>query len=114
MFYYASRAGRVGPLNGKVMYGAVYLFGPRWTVSRPGGAKSIMVVQTPAVGQLSSDEDFLRMREFIRLHPQITLDSIERLTRVGLERTVPRLPQRFRGVLSVPTEPGCCLPCRDP
>jgi hypothetical protein len=104
MFYLASRAGGVGPLNARVMYGAVYHFGPRWTIRAPRRSSVVPSILRSPQGQLplETDADFLRMREFIRRNPEIALDSIERLTRGGLERAIPEIPQQFRGLLPEP------------
>jgi hypothetical protein len=49
MFYWAMRAGGVGRLRAKVMYAAVYRFGPRWkdvkvTTTKQGGAQEAALV----------------------------------------------------------------------
>ena len=78
MFYAACRAGGVSELSSKVMYGAVYHFGPRWA--------------DDAVRLLRDDADFLRMREYITRNSKITLDAIEELTSNFLRELVRELP----------------------
>jgi len=104
MFYLASRAGGVSALNAKVMYGAVYHFGPRWPAPTLPHRGSLSLpfslsAQDSLIRSLTTDEDFLRMREYIRRNPTIELEAIERLTRAALERAVPQVPPAFRGLL---------------
>ncbi len=71
MFYNASRCGGVEETRAKVMYAAVYHFGPRW-----GSNKGLRPLKT--------DEDFLRLRDYIRSNPTISLDQIESLDQAKL------------------------------
>src|ERR1700726_2785951 len=76
MFYNASRCGGVQEVKAKVMYAAVYHFGPRW-----GAAKSLRPFRT--------NEDFLRIRDYIRSKPTVSLEQIENLNQTmltGFER----------------------------
>jgi hypothetical protein len=82
MFYVASLRGGVGEVAAKVMYGAVYHFGPRWA-------------QFPA-RTLVDDADFLRMREYIRKNSAISLEGIEKLTRNFLRDVVKEIPPPTR------------------
>lgn len=82
MFYGAVRLGGVGEASGKIMYGAVYHFGPRWDVA-PARA-------------LQDDADFLRMREYIRRNSAISLEAIEKLTREFLKEVIPEVPRPIR------------------
>src|SRR5216110_1466803 len=107
MFYLATRTGGVGALNAKVMFGAVFLFGPQWPTpaqapGHSGGAAGFVIAQDTLRPPLSTDEDFLRMREYIRSHPGIDLASIEGLTRESLVRAIPEVPRMFRGLLEEP------------
>jgi hypothetical protein len=76
MFYNAARCGDVEQTKAKVMYAAVYHFGPRWGTNK--GLRSFR-----------TNEDFLRIRDYIRSNPRITLeqiDSLDRTTLAALER----------------------------
>jgi hypothetical protein len=66
MFYNASRCGGVEETKAKVMYAAVYHYGPRW-----GTEKGLRPFRT--------NEDFLRLRDYIRSNPSISLKQIEDL-----------------------------------
>lgn len=58
-FYFAMRASGVGEVQAKVMYAAVYHFGPRWTSSRkPGSYVSANFGPPPVL----NDADFERLR----------------------------------------------------
>ena len=109
MFFLASRAGGVGALNAKVMFGAVFLFGPRWPTpahvpGHSGGAAGFDIARDALQPPLSSDADFLRMREYIRSHPGMEVESIEGLTRESLVRAIPQVPKAFRGLVEEPLE----------
>ena len=71
MFYNASRCGGVEETKAKVMYAAVYHFGPRW-----GAGKGIRPFRT--------DEDFLRIKDYIKSNPSISLEQIENLDQAKL------------------------------
>jgi hypothetical protein len=71
MFYNASRCGGVEEAKAKVMYAAVYHFGPRW-----GTEKGLRPFRT--------NEDFLRLRDYIRSNPSISLEEIEDLDQAKL------------------------------
>lgn len=74
MFYNASRAGGVGWLKAKVMFAAVYHFGPRWEFNgEPVPERS-----------LRSADDFFRVRSLIRRESEISLQAIEGLTHDAL------------------------------
>ena len=112
MFYLASRTGGVGVVNAKVMFGAVFLFGPHWPTppggsghggGAAGGAARFVMAQDTLQPTLSTDQDFLRMREYIRRNPEISLASIEALTRERLLLAIPEVPRIFRGLLEEPS-----------
>ena len=108
MFYLASRTGGVGAANAKVMFGAVFHFGPRWPTppgrsGHGGGAARFVMAQDTLQPTLSTDQDFLRMREYIRRNPEISLASIEALTRERLLLAIPEVPRIFRGLLEEPS-----------
>jgi Protein of unknown function (DUF1353) len=71
MFYNASRCGGVEETKAKVMYAAVYHFGPRW-----GAGKGIRPFRT--------SEDFLRIKDYIKSNPRISLEQIENLDQAKL------------------------------
>lgn len=78
MFFHASRKGGAGEIRAKIMYAAVYHFGPRW--GSDTGAR-----------RLESDEDLMRMRQYIEDKPSIMLSEIENLTRAELLRWHPTI-----------------------
>ena len=78
MFYNACRCGGVEQLQAKIMYGAVYHFGPRW-----GSLVNIRA--------LSSDVDFKRMKAHIEQSPEIELSGIESLSGEQLAREFPQI-----------------------
>ena len=80
MFYYAVRAGGVGWTKGKLMYAAVYFFGPRWRVT-----------SSPAqVGESDAYEFLTRMLVLIRRDPVgLQLAQIESETLNSLRNKVP-------------------------
>jgi hypothetical protein len=67
MFYEASRCGGVGEEKAKIMYAAVYHFGPRWS---PNGTLMAFARSRPV------DEDFARLKSFVESEDP-TLDAIE-------------------------------------
>jgi hypothetical protein len=71
MFYNASRCGGTEETKAKVMYAAVYHFGPRW-----GTNKGLRPFRT--------NEDFLRLRDYIRRNPTISPEEIEGLDQAAL------------------------------
>jgi len=71
MFYNASRCGGVEATKAKVMFAAVYHFGPRW-----GTEKGSRPFRT--------DEDFHEIRDYIESNPDITLEQIEALDQATL------------------------------
>ncbi len=56
MFYEASRAAGVSEQKAKVMYAAVYHFGPRWA---PGGARMMFMRTMPV------EEEFAQLKSFV-------------------------------------------------
>ena len=79
MFYFASRAGGVDWLKAKVMFAAVYHFGPRWELNG----------EPPDKRTLFSSDDFYRMRSLIRRNNEISLGAIKGLTHEALITQVP-------------------------
>lgn len=87
LFYNASRRAAVGPIKAKIMYGAVFHFGPRWE-------QHASILSMMAEGRaLRTDEDFLRMAELIERNGEISLEAIEGLTAERLQELVPE-PRR--------------------
>jgi hypothetical protein len=79
MFYMASRAGGAGLFKAKIMFAAVYYFGPRWVV--PVNA----TVNYEAVAPSGmSEDDMVRTMALIRKNPDISLDAIEGLSHNSL------------------------------
>lgn len=75
-FYKASRFAGTSEKLAKIMYAAVFHFGPRW-----GSNTGIRTLQ--------SKDDLKRMRMYIRSQPQVSLDAIESLTSAELLRIHP-------------------------
>jgi hypothetical protein len=71
MFYAACRSGGTEARKAKVMFAAVYHFGPRW-----GPDKGLRPFRT--------DEDFKRMRDYVESNPDITVEQIEALDQTTL------------------------------
>ncbi len=74
MFYTASRAGGTDFVKAKVMFAAVYHFGPRWDWPQ---SESLPYT-------LSSNDDALRLVVVIRKNPEISLQAIEGLSHAAL------------------------------
>jgi hypothetical protein len=104
MFYNASRCGGVGALKGKIMFAAVYHFGPRWLWPRTTEGRSSSRRAVPASYQagslsgdaelepttrLESEQDYFRMKTYIQEHPDLALETIERFTAEFLRKQVP-------------------------
>jgi hypothetical protein len=67
MFYEASRAGGVGEQKAKIMFAAVYHFGPRWSAN---GTPILFARARPV------EEDFEHLREFVE-EENPSLEAIE-------------------------------------
>lgn len=67
MFYQACLAGGVRPLKARLMYAAVYLFGPRWTLPAKRSRDA----------PLQSYDEAVRVTAWVRAHPVCTLDAID-------------------------------------
>lgn len=94
MFYNAMRCGGVQWLKAKIMYGAVYHFGPRWPdpSARLNGHPAVELVSfeetVPDAQTFMRDlrdpvrmkTNYLRMKAFIEKNPEATLEQIEALT----------------------------------
>jgi hypothetical protein len=72
MFYEACRAGGVGEQKAKLMYSAVYHFGPKWA---PGGA-AMFYVRT-----MSVEEEFAQLKTFVETGDR-SLEEIETFSAV--------------------------------
>ena len=71
MFYNASRCGGVEQTKAKVMFAAVYHFGPRWGADQARRA-------------FKTDEDFKQIQDYIEDNPDVTLEEIESLDQATL------------------------------
>jgi hypothetical protein len=113
MFYNAMRCGGVQSLKAKIMYGAVYHFGPRWLSAanasskhnRQGGIELARNTQEGPIPSSASDvpprtlegrDDYLRMKEYIEQHPEISLQSIEDLTSAFLRKEIKEVAAPLR------------------
>jgi hypothetical protein len=83
MFYNAMRLGGTSETRAKVMYAAVYHFGPRWG-------------QDTSVRRFTSDEDLMRMRQYVEERPSMSLEAIEDLTREVLLQLHPVIRAEMR------------------
>lgn len=105
MFYLASRAGGVGSIKGKVMFAAVYHFGPRWVLK-----SSLVAPPSPLVNiganaflrddqgevrdnraeprTLEGEDDLIRAIVVIRRNPEISLEGIEAFRHAELVKQV--------------------------
>jgi hypothetical protein len=91
MFYMASRAGGAGLFKAKIMFAAVYYFGPRWAAPVNGAAAAVNGAansQAPTPSGMSED-DMVRTMALIRKNPDISLDAIEGLSHSSLLSQVP-------------------------
>jgi hypothetical protein len=94
MFYSACRAGGVGLIKGKILFAAVYHFGPRWPMPHASlAAKPIL--RSASLGdsqeqdesdlepatRMESADDAIRIELFIKMNPEINRQQIESLTR---------------------------------
>jgi len=68
MFYEACRAGGVGEQKAKLMYAAVYHFGPKWA---PGGARMLFMRTMP------EEKEFAQLKTFVETENP-SLDQIEK------------------------------------
>jgi hypothetical protein len=89
VFYYAMRAANVDEKTAKIMYGAVYLFGPRWGAGTGPGQRSAPIKATPA-----EQERVVKELQGIVEKDNPDLDSLVReAKRVSTEAmTAPRPP----------------------
>ena len=72
MFYEACRAGGVGEQKAKLMYSAVYHFGPKWA---PGGAAMFYMRTMPV------EEEFAQLKTFVEAGDR-SLEEIETFSAV--------------------------------
>jgi hypothetical protein len=77
MFYEACRAGGVGDQTAKLMYSAVYHFGPKWA---PGGA-AMFYMRT-----MSVEEEFAQLKTFVESGDR-SLEEIESFSATRPVRT---------------------------
>jgi hypothetical protein len=63
-FYYGMLASGVSPAKAKIMYAAVYHFGPRWSLKKPIIVKGVILEKTLPPQKLTQ-EDFHRLRQAI-------------------------------------------------
>lgn len=85
MFYAGMRANDEEPWIAKLMYFAVYFFGPHW-----GPAERRPRAQFKEV-------DIARLAQLLQSDPTVTPQEIERLDRKKLLARVPRMPRAVRG-----------------
>ena len=90
MFYQACLAGGVRPLKARLMYAAVYLFGPRWTLPS----------KRDLAAPLQSYDEAVRVTAWVRENPLCTLDAIDAEEVRGTPcRVSTRLIKREHGTL---------------
>lgn len=104
MFYNACRCGGVGAVKAKIMFAAVYHFGPRWSLPHTADVRSSSHGVVPASYQagpprgefelepatrLESEEDYFRMKLYIQKHPEVELKTIEGFTAESLRKEMP-------------------------
>jgi len=71
MFYFACRCGGVGEKRAKIMFGAVWKFGPRWELGKAA-------VPMAPISEAKMSEDFEALKQFVeRENP--SLERIEQL-----------------------------------
>jgi hypothetical protein len=85
MFYAGMMANGEALWRAKLMYFAVYFFGPRWPSS----------VKHPDLRFMEGD--IARAAKHFQRHPETTLEDIENLTRATLRLKVIAVPQSIRG-----------------
>jgi hypothetical protein len=85
MFYAGMRANGEEAWLAKLMYFAVYFFGPRWPVSEERTRKRF------------SEGDIARVARLVQRRPDISLDEIEALSQKVLRAEVPNKPKSMRG-----------------
>jgi hypothetical protein len=86
MFYDGMRARNVEPWRAKLMYFAVYFFGPRWPQR---------VARRPQLG--FTEDDIARAARVFKTQRAIDLDDIEQLTPTTLRARSPRMPSYIQG-----------------
>lgn len=94
------------------MFGAVYHFGPRW----PGGKSSGLIISSAYAQDvpprtLTTEDDFLRMRDYIvmeykRLRGDISLEFVEGLTSALLKDRIPEISASARNLRGFVPEPA--------
>lgn len=83
MFYDACRCSGVSPFKARLMYAAVYHFGPRWGISP---------AQTFALAMQNPVEAEVQLRQiaaYLREHPNVSIERIESLTPEELQNYAP-------------------------
>jgi hypothetical protein len=92
MFYEACRAGGVGEQKAKLMYAAVYHFGPRWS---PGGTSMFFLRTMPV------EEEFAQLKSYVESGDR----SLEQI-----EKFAPERPTQPTGGRPFPLRSGTRLP----
>ena len=85
MFYAGMMANGEAMWRAKLMYFAVYFFGPRWPASEKRPDRNFM------------EGDIARAAKHFQRHPEASLEEIEHLTRATLRKKIYALPQSVRG-----------------
>lgn len=79
MFYHAMRANNVPPTRAKLMYSAVYRFGPRWNFEYVPNCEDCLSVPMTVTEYQSqpNEEDFSDLQKAIENNENISLESLE-------------------------------------
>jgi Protein of unknown function (DUF1353) len=87
MFFAAAVAAGTGRTRAKVMYAAIFHFGPRWGTPVP---------RTVAQEGQELRDDAMRMRQYIEDSPEISLDRIDQFTSAELAQVHPVIRDEMR------------------
>jgi hypothetical protein len=101
MFYDGMMARGVEFWRAKLMYWAVYCFGPRWPETEARVRRDFR------------EGDIARAAELFRSRPDITLEEIEELTPARLRSRVPRVPQHIEGAACLDVDRKIPVETRD-
>lgn len=79
MFYFAMRANNVSATRAKLMYSAVYRFGPRWNFEYVPNCEDCLSIPMSVTEYQSplNEEDFSDLQEAIESNEDISLESLE-------------------------------------
>jgi hypothetical protein len=80
MFYFACRCGGVGEVRAKIMFAAVFHFGPRWSASNAVSKETEDEYSTPAVHQTSTSRS-AASQTILLARPSLTEQDLAALTR---------------------------------